>query len=82
MKDDENAIRAVTQKLVEEEEKEVVLVMHSAGGFLGSAAIEGLSRQEREGKGKRRGGVTKLIFLCAGIAPVGHVHGDLPFMDF
>ncbi|KUJ08555.1 alpha/beta-hydrolase [Mollisia scopiformis] len=76
MKDDEAAIRAVVKKLVEEEEKEVLMVMHSAGGFLGSAAIEGLGRKEG-----RKGGVVKLVFLCAGIAEVGHFHAALPFMD-
>ncbi|KAF8864375.1 hypothetical protein BDZ45DRAFT_571653, partial [Acephala macrosclerotiorum] len=80
MKDDEASIRSVVQKLVEEEEKEVVLVMHSAGGFLGCGAIEALELKKRAEEGKK-GGVRKLVFLCAGIAPVGHTHVDLPFMD-
>lgn len=81
MKDDETFIRSVVQKLVEDEEKEIVMVMHSAGGFLGSGAIEGLGLKKRAEEGKK-GGVRKLVFLCAGIAPVGHTHVDLPFMDF
>lgn len=80
MRDDETAIRSALKKLVEEEEKEVVMVMHSAGGFLGSAAVEGLGRKERVAKGLR-GGVGKLVFLAAGVADVGFEHVDLPFMD-
>lgn len=80
MKDDETVIRSVVQKLVEEEEEKVVLVMHSAGGFLGSGAIEGLDQVERKGKGMG-GGVITLVFLAAGVAEVGYQHVDLPFMD-
>lgn len=75
MRDDEAAIHSVVKKLIEEE-TDVVMVLHSAGGFLGSAAIEGLGRKEG-----RKGGVVKLVFLCAGIAKVGHEHKPLPFMD-
>jgi len=81
MHDDKLAIRSVVQKLVEEEGKTVVLVCHSAGGFLGAAAIEGLAVNVRKEKGES-GGVGKLVFLCAGLAPEGFEHGSLPFMDF
>ncbi len=81
MRDDELAIRSAVQKLVEEEEKTVVLVAHSAGGFLGAGAIEGLGLKDRVGRGKR-GGVERIVFLCAGLAPEGYVHERLPFMDF
>lgn len=80
MKDDTAAIRLVVQKLVEEEEKEVVMVLHSAGGFLGSSATEGLTLEKRAQEGKT-GGVRKFVFLCAGIMPLGQTHVDLPFFD-
>lgn len=80
MRDDEAAIRSVLQKLIVEEEKDVVMVMHSAGGFLGSAATEGLDRKKREKEGKK-GGVVRFVFLCAGIAEKGQFHADRPFMD-
>lgn len=81
MADDEAAIHTVVKKLVEEEGKSVVLVCHSAGGFLGSAAISGLSSKARNSKGET-GGIGKIVFLTAGLGPEGHVHAPLPFMDF
>lgn len=81
MHDDTNHIRSVVKNLVEEEEKDVVMVCHSAGGFLGSGATEGLSRKERQKEGKR-GGMGAFVFLAAGLGPIGFVHEDLPFMDF
>jgi pimeloyl-ACP methyl ester carboxylesterase len=80
MRDDEATVRSVLQKLIVEEEKDVMMVMHSAGGFLGSAATEGLDRKKREKEGKR-GGVVRCVFLCAGVAEVGYFHADMPFMD-
>lgn len=60
--------------------KEIVLVMHSAGGFLGSNAIEGLALEGRKREGKQ-GGVRELVFLAAGIMPEGATHADLPFFE-
>ena len=80
MSSDISAIRLVAQKLIEEEQKDVILVCHSAGAFLGSEAIEGLDakgRSEREVKG----GVRKIVFLAGGIAPAGQEHVYLPFCD-
>lgn len=42
---------------------EVVLVMHSYGCVVGGAAVRGLSKKEREGKGEK-GGVVGLIFIA------------------
>ena len=81
MADDEAAIRTVVKTLVEREQKTVVLVCHSAGGFLGSAAISGLSSKARKDAGEE-GGVAKIVFLTAGLGPEGHVHTPLPFFDF
>lgn len=60
--------------------KKVVLVMHSAGGFTGSQAIEGLSAEERKRKGEE-GGIVKLVYLTAALIPEGEKHPtDMPFM--
>src|SRR5277367_2723445 len=66
---DVRGIRKQMEPLIEAE-KEIILVMHSAGGFLGSNAIEGWSLEGRKKEGKR-GGVRKLVFLAAGILPEG-----------
>jgi pimeloyl-ACP methyl ester carboxylesterase len=81
MRDDEQAIRYIVKRLVIDEEKTVILVCHSAGGFLGSGTIEGLSAKNLKKKGAK-GGVAKIVFLAAGLAAEGYVHGKMPFMDF
>jgi pimeloyl-ACP methyl ester carboxylesterase len=81
MHDDIAGIRGVLAPLIEQEKKSVLLVCHSAGGFLGSAAIEGLIQSHRVEKGLE-GGVIGLVLLAAGIAPEGHVHTAQAFMDF
>ena len=65
----------------------VVVVCHSAGGFLGSAAMRGLTAGPRraggkEGGGGGGGGVIKMVFLAAGIGPEGLEHKPQPFMEF
>ena len=77
MHDDIAAIRSTIQELVIAEKK-VVIVLHSAGGFLGSNAIEGLSKTVREEKGLK-GGVVGIVFLTAAIFPESFEHGPLPF---
>ena len=77
MPDDIAAIRTAVQKLVEAEQ-DVVLVLHSGGGFLGSNAIEGLGAKTRLDKGLK-GGVTHIVFLAAAVFPEGFKHGPLPF---
>ena len=80
MKDDVAAIRkAITSTIGED--GEVLLVLHSAGGFLGSMAIEGLSVGERKEKGLA-GGVGKIVFLAGALWEEGFQHGPLPFMDY
>ena len=53
--------------------KEVILVMHSAGGFIGSQAVRGTGSSERKAKGEV-GGVNKLVFLAGGAFPEGTEH--------
>jgi len=77
MLDDIATVRAKVEKLVTAN-LEVVMVLHSAGGFLGSNAIEGLDVKARAEKGLK-GGVTKLVILAGALWPEGFRHGPLPF---
>ncbi|PYI11019.1 alpha/beta-hydrolase [Aspergillus sclerotiicarbonarius CBS 121057] len=73
MADDIAAVRTHLEKIVQRWE-EVILVLHSAGGFLGSAAMEGLSKSA-----VRKGGVVKIVFLSGAVFPEGYEHQPLPF---
>lgn len=53
-----------------EEGKDLVLVLHSYGGFPGAAAAKGLSPSERRSEG-RSGGIIGMIFMAAFLAPTG-----------
>lgn len=57
------------------------MVLHSAGGFLGSMAIEGLSVKERNEAGKE-GGVIGLVFVAGAVWEEGFQHGPLPFFEY
>ena len=61
--------------------QELLLVLHSAGGFLGSAAMDGFALNARKEKGLK-GGVAGIFFLAAGIAPEGFKHQPLPFFEY
>ena len=68
--------------LVEDEGKEVVVLMHSYGGVPGSAAVKGLGRSARAKDGKK-GGVIGLIHvsgfvLAHGISVTDGTGGQLP----
>lgn len=80
MHDDESFIRSNLITLIETEQRDVLMVMHSAGGFLGTAAVKDLSKKVRSEKGLK-GGVVGYVFLSAAVVEVGHVHEDLPFFD-
>lgn len=56
--------------LIEEEGKDVVLLMHSYGGSPGNGSAVGLSKKERERDGKK-GGVVGLVFVSAYVAKEG-----------
>jgi len=62
--EDVKGIRDTLVKLVDTEEKEVILVVHSYTGMPGAEAPKGLGKKEREDKGLK-GGVVRLIFIMA-----------------
>lgn len=75
--------------LIEEEGKDVVLLMHSYGGIPGSGSAVGLSKKERERerevrgeKEKKKGGLVGLVFVTAYVAREGQtVRKDLASQD-
>ncbi|KAF5552100.1 hypothetical protein FPHYL_9047 [Fusarium phyllophilum] len=82
MDDDISNIAKDLALVVEEAGEEgVVAVMHSAGGFIGSAALKGLASKARKDAGKP-GGVNKIVFITAGIAPEGFEQGPMEFFDY
>ena len=73
--EDVTAIRDVVKKLVEDEEKEVVVVVHSYGGMPASEAIhESLGKKQRERKGLK-GGVIRMVFIQSFMFPEGAAPG-------
>lgn len=56
--------------LIEAQEKDVVLVMHSYGGIPGSVAAHGLSKVQRVNEG-REGGVLGLVFMSGFVVGEG-----------
>ncbi|EGX89547.1 hypothetical protein CCM_07799 [Cordyceps militaris CM01] len=73
--DDADAVRAHLATLVAAGTRVVVLA-HSYGGPIGSAAIAGLSTRERAA-GNLPGGVVGLVCLCAFVLPGGMDQGAL-----
>lgn len=57
--------------LIEEQGKNIMLYLHLYAGFLGSAAIAGLSKAERAAKGLQ-GGIIGLIYQSAFIPHFGN----------
>lgn len=56
--------------LIEEEGKDVVLLMFSYGGFPGNGSAVGLSKKERE-RDEKKGGVVGLVLVSAFVAKEG-----------
>ena len=67
--DDAAYVRAELELLVEHGQ-EVILVMHSYGGMVGSQAAAGLGKIERMKRGQS-GGIVRLFYACAFLLPVG-----------
>jgi pimeloyl-ACP methyl ester carboxylesterase len=83
--DDVLAIRLELIRQIEYEEKNVVVVMHSYGGLVGSEAVtEELSYAKRQSQGLA-GGVTHLFYYCAFLLDKGQsvlsAFGESPNSD-
>ena len=83
MYDDAALIRSELSKLVEGEGRNVIVVMHSYGGIVGTEAVDAsLAKKPREEKGLP-GGVLRLLYMTALLLPIGAslgsaVGGQLP----
>ncbi|KAL1872716.1 hypothetical protein Daus18300_004262 [Diaporthe australafricana] len=69
MLDDADNIHQLVEALADEG-KDIIIVMHSYGGLPGTQACEDLSKAERL-RASKRGGVARLLYVGAAIAPVG-----------
>ncbi|KAJ4245066.1 hypothetical protein NW762_014277 [Fusarium torreyae] len=67
---DVEAIRDCLKQLVETEQKDVVLVLHSYSGMPGNEAPVNFGKRYREEKGLK-GGVVRLVFIMAFAMPEG-----------
>lgn len=61
--------------LVEDQSKDVVLVVHSYGGVVGAGAAYGLSKTDRLAQ-NLKGGVIGLIYIAGNIVPEGQSEFD------
>ena len=66
---DVSLIRKTVTALLDDGE-DVVVLMHSYGGFPGSAALKSLGKMERKEKGEK-GGVIRLVYACSYAAREG-----------
>lgn len=67
--DDAAHVRAELELLIEHGQ-EVVLVMHSYGGMVGTQAAAGLGKVERARRGQT-GGIVRLFYACSFMLPLG-----------
>ncbi|KAH7346018.1 Alpha/Beta hydrolase protein [Pyrenochaeta sp. MPI-SDFR-AT-0127] len=79
LNDDIAAVRRFIEPVVSRG-RDVVVAAHSAGGFISSAAVEGLTKRCMVRSG-HPGGVVGFAFICAGLFPLGHVTGPMPFFE-
>ncbi|KAE8372931.1 Alpha/beta hydrolase fold-1 [Aspergillus bertholletiae] len=77
LQDDVAAVRTHLEKLVQQGD-DVLLVVHSAGGFIGTDAMQGLDKKARQAEGLG-GGVVGIVFVTAAVVEEGYVHQALPF---
>lgn len=61
--DDAAALRAEIE-MHANQERQVIVVVHSYGGLVGAEAVKGLGHKQRKTEGKN-GGVTLLVYLAA-----------------
>ena len=78
--DDVASIRSAVQDLVDNQGKELLLMMHSAGAFTGSDAIKDLGLPFRTSHGLA-GGVRKLVYLSGALLPEDSDHPPIPFIQ-
>ena len=77
-------IKTISSELTQlaDDGRDIIIMMHSYGGFVGSDAAHGLGKTEREKEGKK-GGIIKMIYMATvvvakGGKPTDAFDGDLP----
>lgn len=75
MQDDADKITSVASELLDEGQ-EIIIMAHSYGGIPATQSLENLSPAARHRLGKA-GGVNKVVYLSAVVAPVGKSNWDL-----
>ena len=73
MYSDAQVVRSQVSSLIDKS-REVIMLLHSYGGAVGTEAVEGLSMSERATKGFH-GGVIHLIYMCGFMLQVGESVG-------
>ncbi|KAF2731534.1 alpha beta-hydrolase [Polyplosphaeria fusca] len=81
--EDAQCIRDELKQLIHVEEKDVIVIAHSYGGAVSTQALDKLfAKKERTSHGQK-GGVVRLVYMCAFLLPLGHsltsaLGGELP----
>lgn len=75
MDEDAICVRSQLSRIVEDEHREVIVVMHSYGEVVGSEAThKSFGKSARESK-RLIGGVLRLLYMCAFVLPLGRFAG-------
>lgn len=69
LEEDAAFFRGIIEKIADKG-KDVIVVMHSYGGAVGTEAVKDVGKEERQKNGKV-GGVVRLIYMTAVVLPVG-----------
>ncbi|KAI9659871.1 MAG: hypothetical protein M1821_001223 [Bathelium mastoideum] len=67
-KDEVKAIQDAVARYVDGQHQDVILLLHSYGGWPGSRAVIGLDKETRERQGKTNG-IVEIVFLAAFLLP-------------
>ncbi|KAF2108867.1 hypothetical protein BDV96DRAFT_254738 [Lophiotrema nucula] len=71
LKEDAQCVKDELSRLIEAGRKDVIVVAHSYGGVVSTEACEKqFNLQERRKKGEK-GGIVRIVYLCAFLIPVG-----------
>lgn len=78
-KDEVKAIQDAVAHFVDDRHQDVVLVLHSYGGWLGSRAVRGFDKESREKQGKKNG-IVEVVFIAAFLLPDNAKMADYSYL--
>ena len=67
--DDTKIIQELLQRLIEGENKNVILIGHSSGGF--TAALSAIPKYQAKNRARSSGGIFGVFYACGFVVPVG-----------